>query len=302
MSQSFQNAFILQSFGVNQRDEGNAWAPPVHAGASSSATPASPRREYKPGCPPKVKYDEQGNETYEWAWYQSVERLRSTWEGIMKRYSEAHFEDQDEIYLGRPNVPGDEPRLIRDRGSLRALRNRSSLDQFMHEELPHYGEGEEEEAGETTPRQASPAPSAPRGMMRVRAFDEDDEDLQEFLRQEARRREVLGDEEEEEVVDLRDYEGAAETAAPREAAEPGRVAETPEAAGEAAEAPAPASRSIRRAPSPDADVAVELDIYRSVKREAVEQLLRADALGTSAIPYDVPGLSAMLASYASTHA
>ncbi|WFD46816.1 hypothetical protein GLX27_001458 [Malassezia furfur] len=118
MSQSFQNAFILQSFGVDQRDEGNAWVPPAHAGASTSALPASPRREYKPGCPPKVKYDEQGNETYEWAWYQSVERLRSTWESIMKRYSEAHFEDQDEIYLGRPNVPGDEPRLIRDRGSL----------------------------------------------------------------------------------------------------------------------------------------------------------------------------------------
>ena len=41
------------------------------------------------------------------------------------------------------------------------------------------------------------------------------------------------------------------------------------------------------------DVAVELDIYRAVKRDAIERLLRTDTLGTS-VPYDIPGLAEML--------
>ncbi|WFD02387.1 hypothetical protein MOBT1_001069 [Malassezia obtusa] len=305
MSQTYQNAFILQSFGLDQPEESEqVWSEAEEQEQAGPSAPyPSPRREYKQGCPPQVKYDDEGNETFEWAWYQSVERLRNTWDGIMKRYSEAHFEDQDEIYLGRLRVPGDEPRLIRDRGSLRALKNRSSLDQFMHEELPQYYEGDEGDADGARPPPASfrAAPAPPfRRSIPMRAFDDDDEDLQEFMRQEARRREILGDEEDD-VVDLREWDGVTPV---EDAARP-----APPRAAELA-APRAASPTVPRAPddasvrgpslppprpsSPDPNIAVELDIYRSVKREAVEQLLRSDTLGRAPVPYEIPGLLQML--------
>lgn len=303
MSQSYQNAFILQSFGLAGEDPNGikrAWGE-VQSEAGSSAPSASPRREYKQGCPPQVKYDEEGNETFEWAWYQSVERLRDSWEGIMERYSEAHYEDQDEIYLGRPNVPGDEMRVIRDRGSLRALENPSRLDLFMHQELPHYDYEDEDEV----PIQP---PEPPRRTIPHPAFDDNDEDLQEFLRQEARRREVLGDEEDD-VVDLRAFDGEA-LAEEAEPPDPRRISPAAQpmppspstgctAAPEAGSQPTAldafeAPRWLPRPSSPDANVAVELDIYRSVKREAVEQLLRSDTLGSAALPYDLVGLQTVL--------
>ncbi|WFD43377.1 hypothetical protein MPSI1_002038 [Malassezia psittaci] len=324
MSHTYQNAFILQSFGLDQPD------PPEEPVRDSSepkfvgfrTRPVAPHGEYKPGCPPKVKYDEHGQETYEWAWYQSVERLRSSWEGIVQRYSEAHIEDQDEIYLGRPNVPGDEPRLIRDRGSIRSLQTRSDLDDFFHKDLPHYEFDENPleadeyqtdadaqqpkedpdtkqtnlrayESMETLPsrfpwdRRPSGPPTADLAgdsqTWRMRAFDEHDSDLQEFLRQEARRREILGDEMDD-VVDLgaedMPMKFESQSSTERQFDEPERSS-TP--------------RVPRLASSPDPDIAVELDIYRSVKREAVDQLLRSNTIGHAPIPYNIPGLSEMLA-------
>ncbi|WFC99289.1 hypothetical protein MYAM1_002033 [Malassezia yamatoensis] len=324
MSQTYQNAFILQSFGLDQpnppqepvRDPSEPKIVGVHT------RPVAPHSEYKPGCPPKVKYDEHGQETYEWAWYQSVERLRSSWEGIVQRYSEAHIEDQDEIYLGRPNVPGDEPRLIRDRGSIRSLQTRSDLDDFFHKDLPHYEFDENQQdfdehqtdadaqqrkedpdtkqtnshiyeslqnspshfAWERRPSGPSTAdPAADSKPWRMRAFDEHDSDLQEFLRQEARRREILGDEMDD-VVDLgaedMSVKFESQSSTERQLNELKRSSTTP---------------APRLASSPDPDIAVELDIYRSVKREAVDQLLRSNTIGHAPIPYDIPGLSEMLA-------
>jgi len=67
------------------------------------------------------------------------------------------------------------------------------------------------------------------------------------------------------------------------------------------EAPAPEHASDPvvpgRAPpvyAPATDVAVELDIYRAVKRDAIDLLLRTHSLGAAALPYEIPGLQALL--------
>ena len=129
-------------------------------------------------------------------------RLKTKWESIYERFKDAHLEDQDEIYLGRPGI--DEPRIIRDRGSLRALNRQLRFGSFIRDEdLRAFGDGSEDEG------------------------EDEDEDVR------------------------------------------------------------PVSPPLLP------DVAVELDIYRAVKRDAIERLLRTDTLGTS-VPYDIPGLAEML--------
>ncbi|SHO78831.1 Hypothetical protein MSYG_3179 [Malassezia sympodialis ATCC 42132] len=62
-----------------------------------------------------------------------------------------------------------------------------------------------------------------------------------------------------------------------------------------ADAVAPAPRGpAPNAPAADVNVAVELDIYRAVKRDAIDLLLRTQSLGTAALPYEIPGLQALL--------
>ena len=135
----------------------------------------------------------------------------------------------------------------------------------------------------TAPRAAPPAAAAHAPAAALPTPD-DDPDLQDFLRQEARRREIFGDEEElDDVVDLRDARlgGRSRPRAPH----------APRSASAQA-ASLERSASPDRAPSPD--IAEELDIYRSVKREAIESMLRADTLGRCGVPYDLPGLAELL--------
>lgn len=199
MSQSLQNPFILQSLGL-------AEGPP-------EAPPKPPPRRSPPRSPPRLQFQSpwdiepprcnpDGTENIEWARWQSALRLKTKWESIYERFKDAHLEDQDEIYLGRPGI--DEPRIIRDRGSLRALNRQLRFGSFIRDEdLRAFGDGSEDEG------------------------EDEDED----------------------------------------------------------------ERPVSPPLLPD--VAVELDIYRAVKRDAIERLLRTDTLGTS-VPYDIPGLAEML--------
>lgn len=208
MSQSLQNPFILQSLGLA---EGPPKAPPRRSSPHPPPRPpprSPPRLQFQSPWdiePPRCNPD--GTENIEWARWQSALRLKTKWESIYERFKDAHLEDQDEIYLGRPGI--DEPRIIRDRGSLRALNRQLRFGSFIRDEdLRAFGDGSEDEG-------------------------EDDEDD-----------------------------------------------------GEDAGA-APVSPPLLP------DVAVELDIYRAVKRDSIERLLRTDTLGTS-VPYDIPGLAEML--------
>lgn len=216
MSQSLQNPFILQSLGLST---GSAGGQPPQRRAPASSSAAGPRAQRSPPRlqfkspwdiePPR--YNPDGTENIEWARRQSALRLKTKWESIYERFKDAHLEDQDEIYLGRPGV--DEPRIIRDRGSLRALSKQLRFGSFIRDED-------------------------------LRAFEDDSG-------------------EESQSDDVLDTQRTHDRTPPT------------------------------HAPACDADLAVELDIYNSVKREAVESLLRTDTFGRT-VPYDIPGLAEML--------
>lgn len=260
MSQSCQNAFILQSLGLGgaqdahdtQRETKERDAlmqrPPPELPEALTAPEFDELKLLSNRWNHKVpeQYDEDGNETYEWGWYQSVQRLWSRWQDIFERFSDAHLTDDTEIYLGRAKVPGDVPRYV--------PREQESMDE---EELHRF-------AMEQALADTSGAPLSQQELETKMA------DIKEFLRLESTRRAMHGDENElEDVVDL----------------------------GEPEQPPKPPPPPPRTPISTEAhaDIGVELDIYRSVKREAIEQLLRSDTLGTSALPYDIPGLQTMLA-------
>ena len=200
MSQPRDNAFLQQSLGLGEERR-----KPVF-GEERPLT--FPERRAPPA-----------DDSLEYARYESAERLRLKWESIYERFKDAHLQDQDEIYLGHGD---DKIRVVKDRGSLRALQKQLRFGAFMSEE----------------------------------------------------EREALalggGDEE----VDEDAY--AAEAARERPAA-----AVPP--------------------PPTDADVALELDIYRSVKRDAVDSLLRTNTLGRAPLPYSIPGLEAICTKELHTH-
>lgn len=221
MSQSLQNPFILQSLGLG--GGGGTPAPQRQRDAPVSPHTAGPKGQRSPPRlqflspwdiePPR--YNPDGSENIEWARRQSALRLKTKWESIYDRFKDAHLEDQDEIYLGRPGV--DEPRIIRDRGSLRALSKQLRFGSFIRDED-------------------------------LRAFEDDSSDESE----------------------IDDVFGSQRSPRPVQAQAP--------------------------TTSDSGDLAVELDIYNSVKREAVESLLRTDTLGRT-VPYDIPGLAEMLGSF-----
>ncbi|WFD34022.1 hypothetical protein MCUN1_000850 [Malassezia cuniculi] len=236
MSQTLQNPFILQSLGINvARDEEAARAvadEPARA-VATSPQPQAPRG--RRSSPPRLqfkspweieppRYNPDGSENIDWARRQSALRLKTKWESIYERFKDAHLEDQDEIYLGRPGI--DEPRIIRDRGSIRALSRQLRFGSFIRDED-------------------------------LRAFGGDSDDDQSE------------GESDQDVF-----------ASPTRQVLPHLV-----------EAPAGVEPENDDGPLPD--LAVELDIYQSVKREAIESLLRTNTLGRT-VPYDIPGLAERL--------
>ncbi|PKI84079.1 hypothetical protein MVES1_002405 [Malassezia vespertilionis] len=259
MAQSSQNAFIQQCFGLGSQDtladETQCESAPVPVLKNFLLRRRASR------APPQFNAD--GSETIEWARYQSAQRLREKWESIYARFKDAHLEDQDEIYLG---VAGDAPRVIRDRGSLRALQHRLPFGSFIRDEdLDALAVHEE---GDYT---AYDPPVAPE----VALQESGDPELQEFLRQEARRRALHGDDDDDDVVDLRS--ASLHPGMPHEHSVSGDVHDAPDAA-------------------PVPDIALELDIYHAVKRDAIEHLLRTQTLGTARLPYsDIPGMHEFLA-------
>lgn len=240
MSQSCENAFIQQSLGLHKGTE-TARAPGVKKPVWGSGAPLP----FSAPAPPP-QYNEDGTVNLDWARYESAQRLRRKWESIYERFKDAHLEDQDEIYLGRASVENDELRVIKDCGSLRALKQQLEFGSFMSEEerealsfADWQGAGDGYPGDDET--EASDAASAE---------TPDALELAEFMALEARRRERRA----------HNLDGARR---------PGRPRQT----------------------SPS--VAEELDIYRSVKRDAVESFLRSGTLGQAALPYDIPELRAL---------
>ncbi|EPQ31254.1 uncharacterized protein PFL1_01439 [Pseudozyma flocculosa PF-1] len=66
------------------------------------------------------RWNPDGTETQEWLRYQSNLRLKSKWDSICQKFSNAHLLPQDEIHLGDERK-GEEMRVIKDRGILRQV-------------------------------------------------------------------------------------------------------------------------------------------------------------------------------------
>jgi hypothetical protein len=186
--------------------------------------------------------------------YASTLRLKARWDDIFERFRDAHLIDQDEIDLGRPGPEDKGPRLVRDRGLLRALpQKRLDFGCFIKEEdLVFEGEtlgdpsalamgAEEAEAARSDEEESDDeegggravdkqllsqypefqrGPSAPWQSVPLyepAQLGNNDDDLRDFLDAEARRRTLRGDDsaDEGDVVDFDDPQWQRDGAPPR---------------------------------------------------------------------------------------
>lgn len=255
MSQPWENAFLQQSLGLAAGEQS---APPKKPVFGSGG----PRARPPPGPVPRLNAD--GSESLEYARYESAERLRRKWESIYERFRDAHLAEQDEIYLGRASDANDPLRVIKDCGSLRTLRRQLKFGSFMSEQereaLSLDGEALDDEADEED------APLTPGD--EAAAASDDDETPRAAAAWAARA--VTSDA----PARLDDERAPARRTA-------------------AATTTAAAAATAATAAADGVDVAWELDIYRSVKREAIESLLRSERLGRAACPYEIAGVDAL---------
>ncbi|SPO30630.1 uncharacterized protein UTRI_05247 [Ustilago trichophora] len=172
------------------------------------------------------RYNPDGTETVEYLHAQSTARLKRKWENIFERFKDAHLQEQDEIYLGN-RANGEPIVVVKDRGSLRGLRQNMTFGVFIKDEelqgwrdRPEAREMEEKDKEEED-EDFDPSPD-PLQAQRRRQFlarvsssespDEEEEedpaandpDLREFLQAEARRKAMLGSQGEEEGQDDED--------------------------------------------------------------------------------------------------
>ena len=232
MSQPCDNAFLQQSLGLGTSRSVPSLPPspprrkPVFGSDRPLTFPPRPRPQFPLVQAPEADDEDAGS--LELARFESAERLRLKWESIYERFKDAHLEDQDEIYLGRAN---DKIRVIKDRGSLRALHRQLKFGSFMSEK--------EREA---------------------LSMSDDWRDVDEEDRNEAMLR--------------KDVDWQRKAPPPRP--------------------PPPPLPKPLPPMSSDPDIAFELDIYRSVKRDAIDSLLRSNTLGRATLPYEIPGLESLL--------
>ncbi|KAJ1021264.1 hypothetical protein NDA18_005505 [Ustilago nuda] len=221
---------------------------PSDAGAEAGPSRSRPGSTYEPTTPvPKPKkrrrlqftsqmrnsiqrYNPDGSETVEYLHQQSTQRLKRKWDSIFERFKDAHLHEQDEIYLGN-RANGEPIVVVKDRGSLRSLRESMEFGVFIKDE-ELQGWKDRPEAREMDDREdeyhdhihPTHGPfQAHRGtqqMARVSSSESEDQeddpaandpDLREFLQAEARRKALLGDTgqsdqeaEAEDMIDLGD--------------------------------------------------------------------------------------------------
>lgn len=166
------------------------------------------------------RYNPDGTETVEYLHQQSTQRLKRKWDSIFERFKDAHLQEQDEIYLGN-RANGEPIVVVKDRGSLRSLRQSMEFGVFIKDEelqgwkeRPEARETQEQDNGYEDDFDPSHAPllrSQLAGASSSESEEEEDDpaandpDLREFLQAEARRKAMLGesgDDEEDEVVDF----------------------------------------------------------------------------------------------------
>lgn len=278
------------------------------------------------------QYDEQGNETVQWLQYQSAQRLKAKWEGIFDRFKDAHLQEQDELYLG--NVANGEPLVvIKDRGSLRALKKPMNFGDFIKDEelqgwksrLQASGdsavpadEDDDDDDEDGQPQHYTDAESD--NDEQGEEVAENDPDLREFLEAGARRKSLhalhhLDDDGEEDAIDLNDLHWTQDDADTSTSTRVWKPPSRLNARRKATRSPSSSSHNARNPPilaassaSSDAedsdDTADAITVYSdsddeleesiAVKRQNVEDLLHCTT-PFNTLPYnDVFGLADLL--------
>ncbi|SAM83637.1 uncharacterized protein UBRO_06652 [Ustilago bromivora] len=203
---------------------------PSYLGAEAGPSRPRPASTYEPTAPlPKPKkrrrlqftsqmrnsiqrYNPDGTETVEYLHQQSTQRLKRKWDSIFERFKDAHLQEQDEIYLGN-RANGEPIVVVKDRGSLRSLRQSMEFGVFIKDE-ELQGWKDRPEAREMDDRedeydddihpthgpfQAHRGTQQLAGVSSSESEDQEDDpaandpDLREFLQAEARRKALLGD-------------------------------------------------------------------------------------------------------------
>ncbi|SJX64694.1 uncharacterized protein SRS1_15510 [Sporisorium reilianum f. sp. reilianum] len=173
------------------------------------------------------RYNPDGTETVEYLHQQSTQRLKRKWDSIFERFKDAHLQEQDEIYLGN-RANGEPIVMVKDRGSLRSLRQSMEFGVFIKdEELQGWKErpeaqmqeqdDEEDDNFDPSRMPSHRAQLTGASSSESEAEEEDpaanDPDLREFLQAEARRKAMLGksgdedsepEEEDDDVIDFAD--------------------------------------------------------------------------------------------------
>ncbi|TKY88951.1 hypothetical protein EX895_002192 [Sporisorium graminicola] len=206
---------------------------------SSEAGPSRPRLESSKPLPPSEqpdkpkkrrrlqftsqlrtsiqRYNPDGTETVEYLHQQSTQRLKRKWDSIFERFKDAHLQEQDEIYLGN-RANGEPIVVVKDRGSLRSLRQSMEFGVFIKDEelqgwkdRPEAREMQEQGDDDEDDFDPSRMPSSHRAQITGASSSEsesdeedpaaNDPDLREFLQAEARRKAMLGKVDEDEGSD-----------------------------------------------------------------------------------------------------
>lgn len=277
------------------------------------------------------RYNDDGTETVEYLHHQSTQRLKRKWDSIFERFKDAHLQEQDEIYLGN-RANGEPIVVVKDRGSLRSLRQSMDFGVFIKdEELQGWKERPEarqleEDDDADDDLDPSHAPEYARrphqldGDFQQSDDDEDghdpaanDPDLREFLQAEAQRKALLGDDaaddeddDDDDVIDFShpswiDYDLITPTAAPR----PPRPKPAPAPVRTKTEASPPVLPPEMDASSSSEDDEVDIvtlhsdsdeELVESIrtKRHNIEQLLQCTT-PFETLPYnDIIGLAGLL--------
>lgn len=177
------------------------------------------------------RYNPDGTETVEYLHHQSTQRLKRKWDSIFERFRDAHLHEQDEIYLGN-RANGEPIVVVKDRGSLRSLRQSMEFGVFIKDEelqgwkdrpeareMQEDGDEDELERGFDASHVSIGAHGRRRIVGTSSSEDEreeedpaaNDPDLREFLQAEAQRKAMLRgtggteeDDEDDPVIDLGD--------------------------------------------------------------------------------------------------
>ncbi|GAC94781.1 hypothetical protein PHSY_002354 [Pseudozyma hubeiensis SY62] len=275
------------------------------------------------------RYNPDGTETVEYLHQQSTQRLKRKWDSIFERFKDAHLQDQDEIYLGN-RANGEPIVVVKDRGSLRSLRQSMEFGVFIKDEelqgwkdrpeAREMQEQEDEYEDEFDPPHAPIHPSQLVGASSSESEQDEDDpatndpDLREFLQAEARRKAMLGrpdegngeGEEEDEVIDFghpmwNTYEPA--QVAPKASPKPSTTARRPDRSNALPRATPDAPDLITSSSEDenDSDIATvhsdsDEELIDSVrtKRQNIEELLKCTA-PFETLPYnDIFGLADLL--------